>query len=168
MSDIRIPLRARDGSVRAWAVVSPEDADLANKKWSLGAGGYAVRSQYVPGGPQLNFRLHRVVLERMGHGGAPMCDHINRDRLDSRRENLRPADAKLNAANREYPNGRKGQPRTLSDPEPRPCQHCSATFTPRRKSPGRKFCSPTCQRAACLTHDAETQSARGRKRQGVT
>lgn len=80
---LTIPLRRRDGSIRAWAVVDTEDhASLAAKTWFLGSFGYAVRK---PG----TLLMHREILGlRVGDGSQPV-DHINRDRLDNRKANLR-------------------------------------------------------------------------------
>lgn len=80
-------------------LVSPEDADLDRYNWSQCANGnkYAGRNvshKILP--------LHRVVLERKL--GRPLrkgewCDHINRDPLDNRRENLRVATPSQNSCN---------------------------------------------------------------------
>ena len=65
------------------AVTTVDDADytwLNQWNWHLSTAGYAVR----PGKPKI--RMHRVILE------APLdmeVDHINRNRLDNRRANLR-------------------------------------------------------------------------------
>lgn len=53
--------------------------------------------------------------------------------------------------------------RRLPDAEPRPCESCGEAFTPRRKSPGRRFCSGYCQRRASLRFDdPEVQRQRSR------
>lgn len=95
---IRIPLRARDGSVRAWAIVDREDADLADVTWHQNGNGYAQRRRGDPYG-----LMHRIVLGRLiGRelATAEQCDHINGDRLDDRRDNLRIATNSQNARNR--------------------------------------------------------------------
>lgn len=68
----------------AW--VSPQDAEtVGGIRWSL-KGGYACGRVYV-GGRRVNIKMHRLVL---GLGkNTPWVDHINGDRLDNRRENLR-------------------------------------------------------------------------------
>jgi len=81
---VRIPLRRRDGTVVAHALVSPEDAHLAERRWHRDNRGYARRM-----GPDGKVeQLHRVVLG-LTHGDALEADHINGDKLDNRRSNLR-------------------------------------------------------------------------------
>jgi hypothetical protein len=50
-----------------------------------------------------------------------------------------------------------GRPRTLPDADPRPCAECATEFTPRRKSPGQRFCGRPCQRR----HQARTIAPAG-------
>ena len=84
---VRIPLYARDGSVRAYALVDAADADWVNQwRWIL-FGKYATRTARV-NGRRLVFRLHRELLG-LAHGDPLTGDHINRDKLDNRRTNLR-------------------------------------------------------------------------------
>ena len=102
---VRIPLRTRDGSVRAWAIVDREDADLAELRWSLHSDGYAERSRPEDPEPPHGVArlLHRTILSRViGRSllRVEQCDHISCDRLDNRRENLRVATRGQNAVNR--------------------------------------------------------------------
>lgn len=95
---IRIPLRARDGSVRAWAIVDREDADLGGLQCSLTGNGYV---QMARGG--ITKQMHRVVAERSNGAridGHLMVDHINGCKIDNRRSNLRMVTPSQNATNR--------------------------------------------------------------------
>ena len=73
------------------------DDDLYDLRWHLHNYGYA-----QTGGGNNKRYAHRIVLERKI--GRPLvkgelCDHINRDKLDNRRENLRVANKSINAVN---------------------------------------------------------------------
>jgi hypothetical protein len=84
---VRIPLRARDGSVRAYALVDASDADRTSQwRWCLGHEGYAVRNQEVDG-RTVQFLLHRELCGLVKGDGLAV-DHRNRNRLDNRRANL--------------------------------------------------------------------------------
>lgn len=85
---VRIPLRARDGSIRAYAIVDAVDADWLNQwRWHLDNRGYAVRTARSDGRLRM-IQMHRAVLG-LTPGDGLEGDHINRDRLDNRRSNLR-------------------------------------------------------------------------------
>jgi hypothetical protein len=92
-----IPLRARDGSVRAWTVVDLADhASLSSMRWFLDAHGYAAHTT-----PRPNHRgvlLHRFLLG-LDVGDGRYGDHKNRIRLDNRRENLRVVTRRQNNQN---------------------------------------------------------------------
>lgn len=85
----QIPLRARDGTVRAYAVVDDEDfARLGHLRWHLMGEGYAARDV-----GRRKLYLHREVVD-----GAEV-DHKDGNKLDCRRSNLRSVTRKQNAQN---------------------------------------------------------------------
>lgn len=89
-----VALHRRDGSVRAFAWVDDDDfARVAERGWQLNRAGYA--SARVPGNRWT--RLHRFVL---GLRNPKLdADHINRNRLDCRRVNLRVVTRQQNRQN---------------------------------------------------------------------
>lgn len=87
MTTARIPLRASDGSIRAWAVVDAADLDWLNQwRWCLLTKGYVGRRGSEGEGKTV--RLHRQILGLV-HLDGLQGDHINGDKLDNRRSNLR-------------------------------------------------------------------------------
>lgn len=83
-----IPLRDRDGLIRAYAIVDETDFDwLSQWAWYQISGGYAVRTVRVDGRRRMIY-LHRFLLG-LEHGDKRQGDHINRNKLDCRRANLR-------------------------------------------------------------------------------
>lgn len=85
MDHVQVPLRNRAGEIVAHALVSSTDAEMVTRhRWCLSTDGYARRrkrdGQFV--------KLHRELLGLSLHDGLE-GDHINGDRLDCRRENLR-------------------------------------------------------------------------------
>lgn len=88
----QIPLYQRTGNGR-WGIDSPtglfavvDDADVplvADRIWRLHSAGYAV--SFIGGQTVL---MHRLILG-LQPGDHVHTDHINRNRLDNRRENLR-------------------------------------------------------------------------------
>jgi hypothetical protein len=93
---IRIPLRNRKGEVVAHALIDPSDAKQAEHLWHRDASGYAVRDIYKP---KRTLRLHREILG-LAPGDGLQADHVNRDRLDCRRSNLRIATLAENTQNK--------------------------------------------------------------------
>lgn len=84
----KIPLRRRDGSVRAWALTSERDYTWLNRwRWCMSSTGYVVRSKMVAG-HQHSIYMHRQILG-LKHGDKRQGEHKNRNRLDCRRSNLR-------------------------------------------------------------------------------
>ena len=76
------------------AIVDLEDADLAQLKWQITCGRYAMRRPRIAGSrmEKLVVLMHRVVLERaLGRPiqSGMVVDHVNGDGLDHRRANLR-------------------------------------------------------------------------------
>lgn len=83
-----IPLRARDGAVRAYAIVDAVDAKWVNQwRWHLESKGYARRNGRPEDGEDA-IRLHRALLGLV-KGDGWEGDHKDRDRLNCRRNNLR-------------------------------------------------------------------------------
>lgn len=89
-----LPLRRRDGTLRARAIIDAADGYLAEHRWCLHGQGYAHRKS--PDGYVL---LHRVILG-LTPGDGLEGDHKNRDRLDCRRSNLRVVTVTGNTQNR--------------------------------------------------------------------
>lgn len=87
---------------RVGVLLSPEDNDLMYLNWTLNNCGYAsVRGTAIGG--RFTMMLHRVVLFRMAGrilASHEICDHINGNKLDNRRENLRLTDRFGNQRNR--------------------------------------------------------------------
>lgn len=92
---IAIPLRDRRGEVIAHALVDLEDAAQAEHRWYSDQG-YATRRRPRNEG---RFYLHREILG-LAQDDPRHGDHINRDRLDNRRANLRIATMAQNRQNR--------------------------------------------------------------------
>lgn len=91
MKKVRInqKLDGKIGVLRGYATVDDEDYPLINRhKWSLSSGYPATNIKSVKGKNLV--KMHRMI---MGHGNRRVdqteIDHINGDRLDNRKENLR-------------------------------------------------------------------------------
>ena len=120
---------------RAAVYIDDDDADLAAHRWSINSNGYAVRLTARP--ERVALRMHRVVMERALDRPLQrweLVDHINGDRLDNRRANLRLCTNSENAFNRDLPasntTGYKGVSWNTRRTAPRPYQ---ASITVNRK-----------------------------------
>lgn len=98
-----IELVSKAGEVVGRTVVDPGDAEsLSAWIWRLHQTGYAWRCER-PGGrsaPLVAIFMHREILGLPRIGRASQGDHINRDRLDNRKANLRVVDHGTNMRNR--------------------------------------------------------------------
>lgn len=85
-----------------FVVVDTRDYQLvAPYRWHMSRGRirYAVTSVKVPGGSQVAYAMHRLILG-MDSGDRRFVDHIDGDGLNNCRENLRFADRSKNMQNR--------------------------------------------------------------------
>jgi hypothetical protein len=91
--------------------VSPEDEHLLNEhRWRLNNYGYVVRYE---GGTRCKTPIKAYLLHRVIVGAQPgqIVDHINGDKLDNRRENLRICSHAENMRNRrKHKNNTTGYP----------------------------------------------------------
>lgn len=93
---VQVPLKRRAGQIVAHALIDAVDAPLIHRwPWRLSNHGYAARSETADGKKRTIY-LHREIL---GAEVGTIVDHINGDRLDNRRANLRSASASQNNAN---------------------------------------------------------------------
>lgn len=99
---IEIPLSTGDV-----ALIDDVDAELAELHWWLNSRGYVTAKTYHP---RRLIRLHRAVMERAI--GRPLSsdvdvDHIDGNKFDCRRDNLRTATRAQNQANRDASKNRR-------------------------------------------------------------
>lgn len=91
----KIPLYGKHGQGK-FALVDDEDYEEIDKHtWVVGSHGYAQRGVYQEGKTTI-ILLHRKII---GAQKGQIVDHINRDKLDNRRSNLRIANQAQNMRN---------------------------------------------------------------------
>lgn len=91
-----IPLHGRKGKFHGWATIDVADLPMVERTaWTLDPRGYVVGR---PAGRDSPITLHRLLVYGFDAKGGT-TDHINRDRLDNRRANLRKCDQAQNSRN---------------------------------------------------------------------
>jgi hypothetical protein len=113
---VAIPLRRRDGSIRAWTVVDFDDFESVSKyRWCLSRG-YAVRNspRTDENGRRPLILLHREILGLPRKAEVEKGDHENRNRLDNRKNNLRVVNSAGNAQNKGKPSNTSSNHRGVS------------------------------------------------------
>lgn len=91
-----------NGKGRAECKVDVADREaLLNRAWAVSSDGYAVNT-YTRHNKRHTIKMSRLILG-MADDDERQCDHMNRDRLDNRRANLRIATPSENSYNRQYP-----------------------------------------------------------------
>lgn len=97
---MEIPLKGRGGEIRAFAIIDDDDFDLVNgHNWHL-CDGYAKMRIIGQGGKKIF--LHRLINKTPS---GCFTDHINGNRLDCRRKNLRTCTMAENCRNRKACSG---------------------------------------------------------------
>lgn len=94
-----IPLRRRDGTIRVYVKVDASEYDrLMQWHWSRTAQGYAQRAVRLDDGRRSVILMHRELLGLVPGDGL-VGDHVNGNRQDNRRVNLRILDLITSAQN---------------------------------------------------------------------
>lgn len=92
-----VPLHGKHGTGRH-AKIDPDDYEKVRAwKWYANHHGYVYGHRYVEGRIKLEVKLHHLVQETPD---GMMCDHVNGDRADACRSNLRVATFSVNNRNR--------------------------------------------------------------------
>jgi len=110
----RLPSRATVSKTSCTPLFSPEDADLSRHFWKKTSCGYVARYFWNYEKAKTEYVLaHREVTQRFlgrvaDFRNGEVTDHINRNRLDNRRENLRIVTRKENYANSAWHDSAKG------------------------------------------------------------
>lgn len=94
------------------AIVDDDDYEMLSKlKWQYNSSGYAIRNINLGGGKYKSLVMHRVIFPT--EPGFDV-DHINGDRVDNRKENLRVATRSQNIRNMKKRDGTSSQYKGVS------------------------------------------------------
>lgn len=94
-----VPVVSRGGRIVAYAIVDDEDhGALSVHRWYLNSDGYVWTNLKLRTNVWQGRSMHRVLLDLVP-GDSRQGDHINRDKLDNRRSNLRVVTAAQNSQN---------------------------------------------------------------------
>jgi hypothetical protein len=130
----RIPLWGKNDIVRAWVLVDADDFEWLNQwRWFMSSTGYAIRFEGGRLPNRVTVRMHRRILG-LEPSDRRHTDHINRDRLDNRRANLRVVSEAANHQNI--------TPRTGGTSEYRGVSYCARTrrWVAGASTQGKRFC----------------------------
>lgn len=94
---MRIPVYNHEGRLHNWTEVDDRDSDLMGWLWRYSSRGYVVR--HANGTVQ----MHRLIMG-LELGDPREVDHIDGDKLNNRRSNLRVVSHRQNQQNRKGPN----------------------------------------------------------------
>lgn len=97
----KILLSGKNGKGKYVLVDSYNYTYLNQFTWQYGAGGYAARHVYLGKGKQKNIFMHHLIIDIPT---GKETDHINGNRLDNRKENLRAVTRSQNCMNRKISN----------------------------------------------------------------
>lgn len=107
MNYLVFTLRSSAGAVTGHVLVDDCDSKMFSKyRWRINKHGYVLRDSYS-GGKKKTVYLHREILDLTDR--TMEGDHINHNRLDNRRTNLRAVTHKGNMQNRPSVKGSKSQ-----------------------------------------------------------
>ncbi len=101
-NNVGVLLISKNNEIIAKILIDIEDIDKINKySWRLNEKGYIVTNIN-----KKKVRLHNLILNRDTSNPKIVCDHINRNKLDNRKSNLRIVSQSENNKNRQMPKGK--------------------------------------------------------------
>lgn len=101
-NNVGILLISKNNEIIAKILIDIEDINKINKySWRLNEKGYVISDIN-----KKKVRLHNLILKRDTSNPKIVCDHINRNKLDNRKSNLRIVSQSENNKNRQIPKGK--------------------------------------------------------------